>query len=85
MVMMTIAGREYPVIGYEPAGSHESVPSVPLVDIPMMSDETWIKISQESAVHNYEKVVGKRPESVSAALEWQSAWVADAERRKHGK
>lgn len=47
--------------------------TVPLVDLPMMSDEEWNRTARENAVHNYIRKFGHPPESVEEAVEWQRA------------
>ena len=49
----------------------------PVLDIPMMSDETWHRLSVENAVHNFTTQYGREPESVDEALVWQRSLVAE--------
>lgn len=74
----TIAGREYPVIGYVNA---PQTGRVPLVDMPMMSDEEWERTARENAVHNFTMKFGRSPETVEEAVEWQREDTAQALRR----
>lgn len=48
---------------------------VPLLDIPMMSDERWNELAERQAIKNYIRENGKEPESVEAAFKWQHQWV----------
>ncbi len=63
-----ILDREYPIIGYV---TSPQAGTVPLVDIPMMSDERWDELCREQAIKNYTAVFGHAPESVDVALEWE--------------
>lgn len=65
-----ILGKAYPVVGYVTA---PRIGTVPLVDLPMMSDEKWNRTARENAVHNYTRKFGHPPESVEEAVEWQRA------------
>lgn len=65
-----ILGREYPVTGYVTA---PRIGTVPLVDLPMLSDDEWIRTARENAVHNYTRKFGHPLESVEEAVEWQRA------------
>ena len=60
-----ILGRKYPVTGYVTA---PQIGSVPLVDMPMMSDERWNELCRESAVKHYIDAFGHGPDSVEEAL-----------------
>lgn len=66
----------YPVIGQVEMKSGQVVP---LLDIPMMSDEKWQQLAAEQAVHNYIRENGREPESVEAAFQWQREWIASME------
>lgn len=66
---MVVCGVEYPIIDYVVS---EIVPRpVPLLDIPMMSDERWNELAEQNAVHNYTKEYGRPPETVQEAVKWQ--------------
>lgn len=73
MDVMKILGRSYPVLGQIKV--KDSDRTIPLVDMPMMSDERWCELGRENAVNNYRRKFGKEPESVDQAVEWQRAWV----------
>ena len=73
-----ILGREYPVTGYVTA---PQIGTVPLVDLPMMSDEEWNRTARENAVHNYTRKFGHPPENVEEAVEWQRKYAAEAIKR----
>ena len=51
---------------------------LPIINIPMMSDEKWQELARENAVNNYRRITGTEPESVEAAVKWQrersAAW-----------
>ena len=49
---------------------------IPLLDIPVMSDEEWEKRAKENAVSNYRRETGRDPESIECALRWQRARFA---------
>jgi len=68
-----IADREYPIIGYV---TSPQTGTVPLVDIPMMSDERWEELCRESAVKHYTDAFGHAPESVDTALAWEQGRAA---------
>ena len=82
--MHKVGSREYPVIGYIKADGIDK--PVPLVDIPMMSDERWNELARKNAVKNYIMEHGREPESVEQALDWQQEradrTVAACEARK---
>ena len=65
-----ILGQKYPVTGYITV---PRIGTLPLVNIPMMSDERWEELTRENAVRNYTQVFGHAPESVAVAIEWQRA------------
>lgn len=49
---------------------------VPLLGIPMMSDDRWQELVRENAVHNYTKHFGRAPEDTQTAVMWQRNWLA---------
>ena len=58
METMEVCGRNYPVIGYE---EDETLGTVPLLDIPMMSDYNWQLRPLQSRLKNpelYREVLG---------------------------
>ncbi len=65
---MIIQGKNYPIIGYIKASWGQKVP---LVDMPMMSDEEWHRSARQNAVENYIKKFGKEPENEDIAVKWQ--------------
>ena len=65
---MNVNGFDFPVICEVEVSAGVAVP---LLDIPMMSDEKWQQSARENAVHNYIKTHGRKPESVEAAVKWQ--------------
>lgn len=44
---------------------------VPVLDIPMMSDERWIQIARENAMQNYIREQGHEPMDPEEACKWQ--------------
>lgn len=48
--------------------------AVPILAIPMITDEHWNELTRENAVNNYVKQNGKEPESVEVAVQWQREW-----------
>ena len=50
---------------------------VPLLNIPMQSDEDWNRTARENAVQNYMDTVGKEPDSPEEAVEWQKKWIEE--------
>ena len=67
---MTVLG--YPVIGQTET---ESGQILPLIAIPMMSDERWRQMAQENAIHNFIRENGREPESAATAVKWQRKWL----------
>lgn len=65
---MIINGKDYSVVGYVKSSCGELIP---VLDIPMMSDEDWQASAQQNAIDNYIKEFGKEPETIEAAVEWQ--------------
>lgn len=53
---------------------------LPIINIPMMSDEKWQELARENAVSNYRRENGTEPESVEAALKWQRERLEALER-----
>ena len=53
---------------------------VPLLDIPMMSDERWNELAEQQAIKNYIRENGKEPGSVESALKWQREWIKSLEK-----
>lgn len=49
--------------------------NVPLLNIPMMSDNQWNKLAERQAIRNYIRENGKEPECVEDAFKWQRQWV----------
>lgn len=68
----TILG--YPVIGIV---NTKQFGPLPLVDMPMMSDERWQQLADKQVVKNYTKDHGYAPESLEAAYAWQEEWIAE--------
>ncbi len=62
-----ILDREYPVLEYV---TTPQAGTVPLVDLPMMSDERWEELCRESAVKHYTATFGHAPDSIETALQW---------------
>lgn len=53
---------------------------VPLLDIPMMSDERWNELAGQQAVKHYIRENGEEPGSVESALKWQREWIKSLEK-----
>ena len=67
-----VNGMAYPVIG---TAKMKNGQEVPLVDIPMMSDETWNHLARRQAVKHFIRVNGKAPENAAQALQWQREYL----------
>ena len=63
-----IAGKAYPILGYV---ATPQTGTVPLADLPMMSDGRWMELCRESAVKHYIAAFGHGPDSVEEALKWE--------------
>lgn len=63
-----ILDQECPVRGYVAA---PQIGTVPLVDLPQMSDERWEELCRESAVRHYAAAFGHAPDSEENALQWE--------------
>ena len=72
--IMMILG--YPVIGEFKI--RENV-SLPLVDIPMMPDEEWKRLSAAQAIKNFIRENGREPEDAEEAFQWQYEWISNME------
>lgn len=70
-----IAGKAYPILGYV---TTLQTGAVPLVDLPMMSDERWNELCREIAVKHYTAAFGHAPDSAEEALKWEQE---EADRR----
>lgn len=69
--------EKYGVLGTVAVGELE----FPVINIPMMPDETWHRLARENAVHNYTVQNGREPGSVEEAVRWQRAFIAERERK----
>lgn len=65
--------EKYGTIGTVTAGGRE----FPLVNIPMMSDETWQQLAIENAVHNFTVSNERKPMDVNEAVKWQRDFIAE--------
>ena len=45
--------------------------AVPVLDIPMMSDERWVQIVRENAMQNYIREHGQEPMDPEETYKWQ--------------
>ena len=63
---------DYPVLGQTERADGSMVP---VLDIPMMSDERWQQLATEHAVELYTRETGKTPEIIEAAFTFQRAWI----------
>ena len=62
-----ICGVDYPVAGWITSAEGQTLP---LVDIPMMSDERYEELTRQNAIENYTRKFGKAPECIEDALEY---------------
>lgn len=60
-------GVDYPVAGWITSAEGQTLP---LVDIPMMSDERYEELTRQNAIENYTRNFGKAPECIEDALEY---------------
>lgn len=65
------------ILGYPVTGqvALKNGSSLPLVDIPQMTDEKWQQLAKKNAIRNYTKKHGYPPESTEVATTWQRKWV----------
>lgn len=70
METLRIAGRDYPIIGYDEI---EEVGTVPRVEIPMMSDIKWQMLALKQRLENREKF--SKIEDVDAAIQSLKKWL----------
>ena len=74
MEYIKINGASYPITGYVKMKTGEIVP---LVDIPMMSDEDWNKRAEELARENFRKWYGREAETAEEAFEGQRSYIRE--------
>jgi|GEM_PF-734516 len=65
---MNINGHEFKIIGQVESGQLGK--SIPMLDIPMMSDERWQELCVESARKHFVEEFGREPASDKEALDW---------------
>ena len=65
---------KYPIIGYQKVGKNKYIP---IIGIPIMSDEEWQKECKRQAVKSYLKHFRKPPDNINVALDWQQQKIAD--------
>lgn len=58
----------YPVIGQVKT---KTGAAVPVLNIPMISDERWIQLARENAMQNYIREHGHEPVDPEEAYKWQ--------------
>lgn len=63
--------EKYGNIGTVTIGEQE----IPIINIPMMSDEKWQELAIENAVHNFTINNGRAPIDVDEAVKWQKGAV----------
>lgn len=51
--------------------------NVPLLNIPMMSDDQWNELAERQVIKNYIRENGREPESVEDAFKWQRQWARE--------
>lgn len=54
--------------------------AIPVLNIPMMTDEEWNRLAEENAVHNFTLYNSREPESVNEAELWQRSFIAELEK-----
>ena len=69
---MNVNGFDFPVICEVEVSAGVAVP---LLDIPMMSDEKWQQSARENAVRNYIMAHGKEPANVEEAVREQHEFI----------
>lgn len=74
MDSMKINGVSYPIAGHVKIKNGENVP---LVDIPMVSDEDWNKRAEELARENFRKWYGREAETAEEAFEGQRSYIRE--------
>lgn len=74
MQTMTICGVEYPVVG---TVKDELFGTVPIVDIPMMSDFKWQLTSLEDRLADPEKCIKTFGEDVEAVIADLRQWLQE--------
>lgn len=57
----------------------------PIIDIPMMSDERWKQLAEESAVKHFQEWYGRKPESVQEAFEAQRKFIRETIRIRNDR
>ena len=68
--------EKYGICGTVVVGERE----LPLLNIPMMSDERWKELTRENAVHNFKKANKREPANVEEAVRWQRKRIEEIER-----
>ena len=63
--------KQYGVSGIVEIGGKE----LPVIEIPMMTDDRWQELARENAVQNYTREHGRAPESIAQAIAWQRDFV----------
>lgn len=66
--------KKYGIVEAVEVGEHE----FPMLNIPMMSDERWKQLAEESAKKHFRKWYGREPESVQEAFEGQKKYIEKA-------
>ena len=66
--------EKYGIVEVVAVGGHE----FPILNIPMMSDERWKQLAEESAKKHFREWYGREPESVQEAFEGQRAYIEKA-------
>lgn len=49
--------------------------TVPLLAVPMMSDERYSQLAGQQAIKHYVQQNGHKPNSVAEAFRWQREWI----------
>lgn len=72
METMKINGVSYPVIGQVKRKNGETVP---MLDIPMMSDEKWNKMCEENARKHFREWYGREAKTAREAFDGEKAYI----------
>lgn len=67
------------IVDYEVIGerySEQLSQTVPLLNVPMMSDERYSQLAKQQAVKHYIAYNGHEPENEKEAFQWQREWAA---------
>lgn len=66
------------IANYEVIGerySEQLKQTVPLLAVPMMSDERYSQLAEQQAIKHYMQQNGHKPGSTAEAFRWQKEWI----------